>query len=930
MAQYLPMLLVSVSTISTPAPDDSSLDTQAVGQVDYLSHDWQEEDVARSWRNMTRRKDSIQNGARLENASWRTWWKQRNKLPTVSPETLNWLKDSDVTWLYGPLHTANDWAPPPRQSTSTAQSITDPKRRSPASSRPNSPWELKPILKHRSISELLSISFPPTPNSDTLELPTEGYFSDRGTPLSQRTQSLDSQDPNRSRPRLAHTKSDTNISRRNPFRGDSPPLPLIPEEHTVVGPSKRTNSQLATSSSTPESQDSGESSTQQRRHISFNTFVEQCIAIEQPKGSDDEEEEGDEYGYEDEGYREDDEDSNEEYDSEEDVLEMRSSRRGSMRSDASPLTGLESIHTAEREHVTIAPIAPTILKTSASPSPATSLYPSNPYGGALWNEDDEELFRVGTLRGSGTHSPEADIQESAVPLVFAPPQGSVYADRLGVSGARAFGGYPHHKEGRRSRSSSSSPGGSYEDGDVYNSSGTGSGRSDVNDVEVEHDEGEGYGVSNEVVYEPYRGPKSRVADEASSTTSSQQMEVRSTDSKGGSSEEGTVVPAGAGSASSTGSIASDPSISPPTAHLDTAATSAPIPVPKANSPARHVHQSPSPVPSATSISTSTTTSNGSNHSPLLDIDSRGRSTSPITSVSPGGDSSRGRSARRNSSDRLRIEKDERDRPRGRSRSRSIGGADGSVSPRSTLSRRDSVEGSVGLGYGSSAYSCGPRERGQRDVSSSLSPEDGGRTGRIGRVAVGRNIGLNGRRMGSGSDGGSSLSPPSREVPPQTQYTARGSNTIPIDIVPVPAPPTQPSTRVPPVVSTPSGPRAVAVDVLPVAARAVANTAVVPTISPSKESTPTSSGTPTPTSASGTTTPTRTSAPSSVASAPAIISIPPSPSISKAALNSTTPTAPPIPIAASRVEEASLVGRAMSSAKGYLGAIWGSPAQTAAR
>jgi hypothetical protein len=28
--------------------------------------------------------------ARLENASWRTWAKQRNKLKTISPETLNW------------------------------------------------------------------------------------------------------------------------------------------------------------------------------------------------------------------------------------------------------------------------------------------------------------------------------------------------------------------------------------------------------------------------------------------------------------------------------------------------------------------------------------------------------------------------------------------------------------------------------------------------------------------------------------------------------------------------------------------------------------------------------------------------------------------------------------------------------------------------
>ena len=85
---YLPVLLVSVST--NAAPDDNFVTPRPRGQVDYLSHEWQEEDVWRSWRNMTRQKNEIANGARLENASWRTWWKQRNKLPTVSPETLNW------------------------------------------------------------------------------------------------------------------------------------------------------------------------------------------------------------------------------------------------------------------------------------------------------------------------------------------------------------------------------------------------------------------------------------------------------------------------------------------------------------------------------------------------------------------------------------------------------------------------------------------------------------------------------------------------------------------------------------------------------------------------------------------------------------------------------------------------------------------------
>lgn len=88
MANYLPLLLVSVS--HNAVPDDTSLSTQARGQVDYLSHEWREEDVWRSWRNMTRQKNEIANGARLENASWRTWWKQRNKLKTISPETLNW------------------------------------------------------------------------------------------------------------------------------------------------------------------------------------------------------------------------------------------------------------------------------------------------------------------------------------------------------------------------------------------------------------------------------------------------------------------------------------------------------------------------------------------------------------------------------------------------------------------------------------------------------------------------------------------------------------------------------------------------------------------------------------------------------------------------------------------------------------------------
>ena len=87
LTSYLPVLLVSVTN---QVPDDTAYETQPEGQVDYLSHNWREEDVWRSWRSMTRQKNAIANGMRLENASWRTWWKQRNKLKTISPETLNW------------------------------------------------------------------------------------------------------------------------------------------------------------------------------------------------------------------------------------------------------------------------------------------------------------------------------------------------------------------------------------------------------------------------------------------------------------------------------------------------------------------------------------------------------------------------------------------------------------------------------------------------------------------------------------------------------------------------------------------------------------------------------------------------------------------------------------------------------------------------
>lgn len=72
------------------AEDDTTIASKPSRQVDYLSHDWREEDIWTSWRYIVTRRGEFANSARLENASWRTWMKAKHNLKTISPESLNW------------------------------------------------------------------------------------------------------------------------------------------------------------------------------------------------------------------------------------------------------------------------------------------------------------------------------------------------------------------------------------------------------------------------------------------------------------------------------------------------------------------------------------------------------------------------------------------------------------------------------------------------------------------------------------------------------------------------------------------------------------------------------------------------------------------------------------------------------------------------
>jgi hypothetical protein len=122
--------------------DDHAIQPEPTRHVDYLSHDWREEDIWASWRYVVHRRNDINNSRRLENASWRSWMKSKNSLKTVSPESLNWLKDCDVTWLYGPLQTG---------PTNLATATPPPSRLS----RSPSYISKKPILKKKSASAVI-------------------------------------------------------------------------------------------------------------------------------------------------------------------------------------------------------------------------------------------------------------------------------------------------------------------------------------------------------------------------------------------------------------------------------------------------------------------------------------------------------------------------------------------------------------------------------------------------------------------------------------------------------------------------------------------------------------------------------------------------------------------------------------------------------
>ncbi|KAK9461491.1 uncharacterized protein V1516DRAFT_685922 [Lipomyces oligophaga] len=294
----------SAPDIVFAANDDSVIAVEPSRHVDYLSHNWKESDISSSWRYIVLRRKDVANSARLENASWRTWAKARNNLKTVSPESVNWLKDYDVTWLYGPLATqtskpfafADSGDSTPRVDSTGAGALSPPLRSSNPTSAAaavaavaaaavsvsvsgsgsstanhNNISIKKPILKKRSMSEVMlsrSLSSSNLIKQAASSVAAERHLRAPGTTAT--TSSFSNRGPGYSGSMNSGTNTDD--------RRSDPRFPSALVARSYAASNANFSDRLTAMRSTEKT------NRRSTKHIHFNDRVEQCIALDEATG----------------------------------------------------------------------------------------------------------------------------------------------------------------------------------------------------------------------------------------------------------------------------------------------------------------------------------------------------------------------------------------------------------------------------------------------------------------------------------------------------------------------------------------------------------------------------------------------------------------------------------------------------------------------
>lgn len=408
----------SDSPLPTPVGvDDSAVRQEPSRHVDYLSHNWREEDIWSSWRHIVSQRRVYGQRSRLENASWRTWAKSKYRLTTVSPETLNWLKESDVTWLYGPLKIAQSH--PITHRDSAPESML---------SKNNSFVNKKPILKKRSMSEVMlqkSIS-----TTSLLKQATASIQAQQSSPAPRREM-----DTTRADFVFSPTSSEA------PSRGE---MDYFTRHSASTGGSPIERAE--------------------ERHIRFDNTVEQCIAVECKDGEFD-----DEPG-------EDSVLESTDSDSDEGLVMMRRRKRpglsrrntGSTKSSRSNSQGdrktIETLPSTTLKYRTDSPDMPgeaqsqsqthRFNRSKLSPSPSQeTLRPTNPSKNFLVTNDEDDDVDLNSSWSFGSNNPKSSLGASS----NVNPGGSRSRDPTATASSRA-------------RSSTPGPANSYDDDEYPNQS----------------------------------------------------------------------------------------------------------------------------------------------------------------------------------------------------------------------------------------------------------------------------------------------------------------------------------------------------------------------------------------------------------------------------------------------------------------------------
>ncbi|KAK4507873.1 hypothetical protein PRZ48_001608 [Zasmidium cellare] len=346
----------SDSPLPTPTvADDTAVRNDPSRQVDFLSHEWREEDIWASWRHIVSQR--------------KTLYGERSR-----------LKESDVTWLYGPLKTASSYP--------ITQNVSEPDSQI---SKNNSFVNKKPILKKRSVSEVMlqkSLSTSSLVKQAASAVQAQGRSGRRSGANSDVVDSkLQSETP--SRDQVDYFTSRSTSSGGTPCEA------------------------------------------QEKRHIRFDDRVEQCIAVDcKDVGLDEDEESEDET--EEQGHH-----SNSDSSSDDGVVMMKRKKTPkqkkpkSDRSRSSSTSGRKTIETLPATTLKYRTDSPDVTEEAQhhtfgrswnsgnlSPSPSQeTLRPSHPSSNFLLPEedDDEEEIDSDSSWSFGAANPKSSLGASTRP-----------------------------------------------------------------------------------------------------------------------------------------------------------------------------------------------------------------------------------------------------------------------------------------------------------------------------------------------------------------------------------------------------------------------------------------------------------------------------------------------------------------------------------